>query len=166
MISITPIQLHHAPFMQHLADDPAVAEMTRIPHPYPENGAIDFITKMIECRANKSDYVFAIEAGGSFTGACGLHNYDRISQSFVLGYWIGKPFWGKGIATQAVSLIVKFAFTELKLNMLYAICLERNAPSRRVLEKNNFREISRTPNSDLKWRPDDIIVRYELWNNH
>jgi RimJ/RimL family protein N-acetyltransferase len=51
-----------------------------------------------------------------------------------VGYWIGRDFWGKGIATQALSLFL----TEKKTRPLYAHVVKENIGSRRVLEKCGF----------------------------
>jgi RimJ/RimL family protein N-acetyltransferase len=161
-ITIEPISAEHASDIQRLATDPVIAEMTRIPHPYPANGAISFIEKSVEGRANGTDFVFAIKEDGILVGVCGLHCHDESRSNFELGYWIGRPYWGKGIATEAVSQLVACSLTSLHLPKLYADCLERNAASQRVLEKNRFHPVSRRQNTDPKWKPDEIIIRYEI----
>jgi [ribosomal protein S5]-alanine N-acetyltransferase len=161
-ITIEPICIDHASDVQRLAADPAIAEMTRIPYPYPADGAIGFIEKSVEGRTNGTDFVFAIKEDGIVAGVCGLHCHDENRSSFELGYWIGRPYWGKGIATEAVSQLVTCALTSLQLSNLYAECLERNVASQRVLEKNWFRPVSRRQNTDPQWNPEDIIIRYEI----
>ena len=54
-----------------------------------------------------------------------------------IGYWIGKQYWGKGIATKALSLFLK----ELTIRPLYARIVNDNIGSLRVLEKNGFKII-------------------------
>jgi len=51
-----------------------------------------------------------------------------------VGYWLGKEFWGKGIATQALSEFLKF----VKIRPLHARVAKHNIASRRVLEKCGF----------------------------
>lgn len=65
---------------------------------------------------------------------------DVYRKSTEIGYWIGESFWGKGIATQAVGLLVHHAFEELGLARLYAGIFEYNVGSIRVLEKNGFQK--------------------------
>jgi [ribosomal protein S5]-alanine N-acetyltransferase len=55
-----------------------------------------------------------------------------------LGYWIGKPFWGCGYATEASRRVIRFAFEELVLNRVFAHAMTKNATSIRVLEKSGF----------------------------
>jgi [ribosomal protein S5]-alanine N-acetyltransferase len=161
-ITIEPISLDHADDVQHLVTDPAIAEMTRIPHPYPPDGAKSFIEKSIEGRAKGTDFVFAIKGNGILAGVCGLHCHDESKRSFELGYWIGKPFWGRGIATKGVALVLEYGIVTLHLQNIYAECLERNIASQHVLENNGFCEISRRQNTDPKWRPEDRIIRYDV----
>jgi len=49
-----------------------------------------------------------------------------------------KPYWGKGYATEAVRLLIKFAFEELDLLRIYAKIYEYNIGSMKVLEKTGF----------------------------
>lgn len=55
-----------------------------------------------------------------------------------IGYWIGESYWGKGYGTEAVRLLVRYAFDELKLIRVYASVFESNRASMRVLEKSGF----------------------------
>src|SRR5829696_8837983 len=127
----------HADAVQRLASDPAIAATTRMPHPYPENGARDFIERQLAERAQGSAYTFAIMDRGEVVGVCGLEGIAD-GEARELGYWVGRPFWGRGYATLAVKLVLEFAFQNLRLGRVYASVLETNAASRRVLEKNGF----------------------------
>ena len=64
----------------------------------------------------------------------------RAAQHVNLGYWMGQHFAGKGLMTEAVATVVPFAFNSLGLHRIHAAFLPTNAASRRVLEKNGFRE--------------------------
>ncbi len=72
--------------------------------------------------------------GATLVGAIGIV-LDRQSNRGELGYWIGRSYWGQGIATEAGKSILDFAFGQLCLNKLTAECLTRNPASSRVLEK-------------------------------
>ena len=56
-----------------------------------------------------------------------------------LGYWVGEPYWNRGIATKAIALITEHAFRELGLHRVEASVLVHNVASRKALEKNGFR---------------------------
>ena len=64
----------------------------------------------------------------------------RAAQHANLGYWMGRDFAGQGLMTEAVGLVLPFAFNTLGLHRVHAAFLPDNAASRRVLEKNGFRE--------------------------
>ena len=104
-----------------------VAKMTaRIPYPYHEDHALDFIA-----RGQGSDHVFVIERkkDGVFLGGISLHEDGEF------GYWLGKPFWGFGYATEAAGRLVTHAFTALGWDRLNAGWFCDNPASGRVLAK-------------------------------
>jgi RimJ/RimL family protein N-acetyltransferase len=72
-------------------------------------------------------------------GLIGLHFHYPEPHRVELGFWLGKPFWGQGLMTQAVKLILAFAFDKLKLHRVDASHFEGNDASRRVIEKCWFR---------------------------
>jgi ribosomal-protein-alanine N-acetyltransferase len=78
-------------------------------------------------------------SGCTLYGAITLSNVRRgVAETGTLGYWIGQPFAGKGIATAAVRTVSRFAFQSARLHRLEASCLPTNLASRRVLEKAGF----------------------------
>jgi RimJ/RimL family protein N-acetyltransferase len=83
--------------------------------------------------------VFAIDCNGELCGLIGLIlQKDVYRKSAEIGYWIGEPFWGKGIATKAVELITAYAFEELKLIRIFAGAFQYNVGSMCVLANNGF----------------------------
>jgi len=89
-----------------------------------------------------SFFVFIREDGQEqLAGGITLSNIRRRAAQFVnLGYWMGQPYAGKGLMTEAVGLVVPFCFESLGLHRIHAAFLPDNIASRRVLEKNGFRE--------------------------
>lgn len=92
-----------------------------------------------------SDYTFFVFIGREpslqLVGGITLSNVRRRAAQFVnLGYWMGQPFAGQGLMTEAVGLVVPYCFETLGLHRIHAAFLPDNAASRRVLEKNGFRE--------------------------
>ena len=78
----------------------------------------------------------------------------RAAQFGTLGYWMGQQFAGRGLMTEAVRLLVAHAFDQLLLHRVHAAFLPHNMASRRVLEKNGFREEGYAENYlqiDGKW---------------
>lgn len=108
----------------------------RMPYPYSESDAVDFISL-----ATKEDgpTIRAITEEGVLVGLIGLHpGEDVYSGTAELGYWIGEPFWGRGLASAAVEKILRLGFEELQLRRIHADVFEPNLASMRVLEKNGF----------------------------
>jgi len=84
-------------------------------------------------------YNFAITVDSEAIGGIGLIiGKDIERKSSEVGYWLGEDYWGKGIVSSALKCIVEFAFNELKVERIFAVPLEHNIASRRVLEKNGF----------------------------
>ena len=123
-----------------LANDRRVSINLRdgFPYPYGEDDADRFIAMALGMEPQT--YV-AIEASGHLAGGVGytLHSdVERIAAE--VGYWIGVPFWGRGIATEAVRRITATAFLRhADLRRLYALPFASNAASARVLEKAGYR---------------------------
>lgn len=111
-----------------------------------------------EARAG-TDYTFFIflRDGGkeALAGGVTLSNVRRRAAQFAnLGYWMGRDFAGKGLMTEAVGLVTAYAFDTLGLHRVHAAFLPGNMASRRVLEKNGFREEGYAENYlqiDGKW---------------
>jgi [ribosomal protein S5]-alanine N-acetyltransferase len=67
-----------------------------------------------------------------------LMQSDIMRLNAELGYWIGEPFRGRGIMTEAIGEMVGFVFDNLEINRIYATPFEFNFASQRVLEKAGF----------------------------
>lgn len=106
------------------------------PSPYTLKDAEFFIGL---CNNAKPATTFAIEFNSELVGCIGLELQSDIhKKSAELGYWIGEPYWGKGIASQAVPKLVEFGFETFGLNRIYACVYDYNKASCRVLEKSGF----------------------------
>lgn len=126
------------------------------PHPYGKKDAEIFIKTQSK---DSSTVNFAIEYKGEFCGVIGLIlQKDVYRKSAETGYWIGERYWGKGITTKAVELIVEHGFKELKLIRIYAGVFEYNVASMKVLEKNGFQKEGISKKAVLKNR--------EVWDEH
>jgi [ribosomal protein S5]-alanine N-acetyltransferase len=147
--------------LQHLAADPAVAATTRIPHPYPENGARDFIASQLKERTEGTSFVFAIKDRQELVGLCGLHGIER-EQARELGFWVGRPHWGKGYASFGIKMVLQFAFQNLRLEQVGSCALESNSVSRHLLEKNGFRLIGLAPHNDPLLKKSESLAHYEI----
>jgi len=152
----------HEPALQKLASNPAVAATTRIPHPYPIDGARRFIEDQARARAEGRCYVFVIKDRHEVVGVCGIHDVAN-GEARELGYWIGQQFWGRGYATFGVKMVLQFAFQNLSLARVGASVLQSNVASQRVLAKNGFQLLRIEKHNDpLLKRPDEMQAVYEI----
>lgn len=92
-----------------------------------------------------TDYTFFIflrqKGQELLVGGLTLSNIRRRAAQYVtLGYWMGREYAGQGLMTEAVGMILPFVFDTLALHRIHAAFLPDNTASRRVLEKNGFKE--------------------------
>lgn len=117
-----------------LAGDYDVACMTgTIPHPYSEQMAAEWIMSAVE---GEEGVVFMIEREGALIGCTGYRAFA--ADHAELGYWIGKPYWGHGYATEAVRALVAHAFDADGFAYLKAGHFTDNPASRNILRKIGF----------------------------
>lgn len=163
MILLNPIALTHAAALQPLLEDPAIAETTPFPHPYPPDGAETWIADALALQEAGSRYAFAIcEPDGRPVGVSLLKDVDAAIAEAELGYWVGRPYWGDGRATAAAAATLDFAFGTLGLAAVRAVCLEANPASLRVLANLGFVETDRFLDELPKWPQPRPSIRFCL----
>lgn len=74
----------------------------------------------------------------TLAGALGCHWASRKDRCMELGYWIGEPYWGRGLIVEAALLLVDHVFAEYPIERLQSHCFRENAASARVLVKLGF----------------------------
>jgi len=150
--------------IRRLAGEFAVADMTlRIPHPYPDGAAEAWIDSLAPAYDQGRQAVFAItEApGGGFCGCIGLTlhlEHDRAE----LGYWVGRPLWGRGYATEAARAVLAWGFGALALHRINAHCFVRNSASARVLLKLGMRHEGRGREHFKRWNRYEDVDEYGI----
>jgi RimJ/RimL family protein N-acetyltransferase len=155
------VSARHVREIQRLAADPAIARWTTIPHPYPRDGALVFVARAQRLRALGLHATFAVCDGDDLVGIATLARHEPVADRAELGYWIGRPHWGRGHATAACRLVLAHGFERMRLGVVFARCFTANDASLRVLEKLGFGfvglEAARSPG-----RPVAPVRRYEL----
>ncbi|MEM6514079.1 MAG: GNAT family N-acetyltransferase [Pseudomonadota bacterium] len=134
---LRPFSLEDAPEVQRLAGDARVADTTQnIPHPYPDGAAEAWIHSHTQAFRRNQQAVFAItlEETSDLAGAVGLTRLEDHTEA-ELGYWVGVPFWNRGIATEATLAVLEYGFTTLGLTRIVGWYLNRNPASGRVMLK-------------------------------
>jgi RimJ/RimL family protein N-acetyltransferase len=120
------------------ADNPRIARnlRDRFPQPYELSDARRWIRA---ARAAEPPTHFAIEVEGQAVGGIGFDAFDDIDRRTAeIGYWLAEPFWGRGIATAALTAVTEYAFAEFDFARLQARVFEGNPGSMRVLEKAGY----------------------------
>ncbi len=104
------------------------SKLSRVPFPYTRQMAAQWIAG----HAASPDIICAIDFEGTFAGC--------IAQERDFGYWLGEPFWGKGIMTEAARAFVSYLFDEKGMHDLQAGFFKDNPASGIVLAKCGFRQ--------------------------
>ncbi len=139
-LRLRPLAEGDADVIQQLAGDERIADTTAsIPHPYPEGEASRWIADTLVRRQAGTDLALAI-VDKTNDEVLGCISLMRMAQGRAeLGYWVGVPYWGRGIATAAVQALVSCAPAEFGLQCIEARVLVRNPASARVLLRAGFR---------------------------
>lgn len=131
---------------------------------------VDFTLEAVRAQIAESNamqtrdeaYVFGIFAGGVLAGRIALSAvFRRAWQNANLGYYVAREHNGKGYATEAVRIVVGYAFGHAALHRVQAAVIPRNIPSARVLQKAGFRLEGRAPHYlriNGAWEDHDIYA--------
>lgn len=141
LVTLRKLKVEDAITLAEEANDPHVANGLRdyFPHPYSVDDALRFIDTVFEKTGPVTDFI--ITADGQIAGIMGLFIGEDVYRcNAEIGYWVGRRFWGRGIATEAVAQAVRYAWTTLPVDRVYAEVFSNNLASQRVLLKNGFVE--------------------------
>ena len=140
---LRPLRPDDAAALHRLVNDWAVVRnLSRLPFPYPRALADEWIASTARQSAAGTGYHLAItgqEEGAELLGCAGLR-LDLTPRAGNLGYWVGRRFWGHGVATEAVARLARWALANLDLDRLEAHVALDNPASAAVLRRAGFRE--------------------------
>ena len=136
-LSYRPLEAIDAGRVATLAGEWDIARMTsRIPHPYSHIAADLWIASI-----GTDEFVRGVEHGGTLIGAVGyIEGEDAQAE---IGYWIGKPWWGHGFATEAAAALIEHCFRVGGFRRLTCGHFIDNPASARVIAKLGFRRIGK-----------------------
>jgi RimJ/RimL family protein N-acetyltransferase len=123
-----------------LLNEPEIYQRTlRIPYPYTQAAAEQWLKTLAEGKAERgyASHFAVREASGRMIGSCGFNELTP-SHRAELGYWLGRPYWGRGIMTDVVGKICEYAQQQWDIVRIFAYVFDLNAASARVLEKCGF----------------------------
>lgn len=141
------------PELVKLADNPKIAAvLSRLPSPYTRADGIGFV-EIIAQRPDERPY--AIIFDGHFAGVVGFSFKE--GELPELGYWLGEPFWGKGLMSEAVKGLLEAAFATRQYPQIQARAMTSNLASLNVLEKAGFVRLGEGPDPAGRGRPTTML---------
>jgi [ribosomal protein S5]-alanine N-acetyltransferase len=175
LVNLRELSMNDAQAIADLMNYNISKNLYEVPDPYSIQDALAFINKAHNDFESLSALHFAIEYKGMsdhrnnnpvFVGSIGLKNIDLTNKKADLGYWVGEKYWGRGIATECIRLIIDYAFSScgLELREIIAYVFSENKASIRALEKNGmknkgevneYHELSKTCRTSLQY----IIIK-------
>lgn len=138
VVTLRPFRPEDKERLAELANNEKISVNLRdgFPHPYTLANAEKFLEMAI---SKEPLQMFAIEYEGEYVGNIGIHlKSDVYRMGAEIGYFLGEPYWNKGIMSRAVNLVCDYGFRELNLIRIDTGVFEFNPASMRVLEKCGF----------------------------
>jgi len=140
---LRPLAMADAPALHRLVNDWEVAKtLARVPFPYPHALADEWIASTWAQLAAGEAWHLAVtlREGDALVGSVGL-TLARDGKSAELGYWIGRRFWGQGLAPEAAARLCRWALATLEMTTIKASALADNPRSQAVLTRLGFRPV-------------------------
>ena len=157
-------QMDDAAAVDKYVSGKAIAATTlNIPHPYTLEMAEEWIGTHKEAFENGHAVRFAITLGdsGELLGAIGLE-ITAAHERAEIGYWIGKPHWGKGYCTEAAIAVLQHGFDSLGLERIFATHYRKNPASGRVMQKAGMKYEGRLRHHIKKWGEFEDLEMYSI----
>lgn len=125
-----------APLAAAIGDEAILTKLAKVPSPYKLTDAQEFLG--FERREGDADFLIVARTGGAprLVGGVGLH---PDGEDLELGYWIARPYWGLGFATEAARAVIDIARHTLRRRRLVSGHFIDNPASGRVLSKLGFK---------------------------
>jgi RimJ/RimL family protein N-acetyltransferase len=161
-LRLRPLAPADAPRLAELANDFDVVKTTGgMPFPYTLADAERFIGRATAAHPDREAH-FAIELIGEGPVGC-VGFYPHESPGPELGYWLGQPFWGLGIATEMLAAVMPWARDDWRKRCLIACHQRDNAASGAALVRAGFLYTGRVEALPCKARGEALAVRWMVW---
>jgi ribosomal-protein-alanine N-acetyltransferase len=161
---LRPFELTDAEDVQRLAGEREIADTTlNIAHPYEDGMAEEWIATHGEGfeAGRLCNFAITLRETGDLVGAMGLVINRRFDHA-ELGYWIGKPYWGRGYCTEAGQAVISYGFSNLGLHRIHASYFARNRASGRVMRKLGMKQEGVLRGHVKKWDKYEDLVLYAI----
>ena len=142
LVNLRELSIDDATTIVGLMSHEIAKNLYEVPYPYRIDDVLYFIKSSYDDFRLRKAITFAIdyklESFQLLSGTIGIKDIDYVNKKGNIGYWIGKQYQDKGIATECIKLVVNYAFDMLEFKEISAYVFPNNNPSIRVLEKNEF----------------------------
>lgn len=138
--NLRPVKLSDASMVAEKINNRTISRNTAtIPYPYTLQDARNWVRKCVNDDKKKmSDNMrFIIEIDSALAGCVGVHKIVS-GHKAEIGYWLAKEYWGRGLMTEVVKVVTKYAIKKFGLKRVYAGVYSYNPASMRVLEKAGY----------------------------
>ena len=158
---LRPPNLSDVPsYQHHFVDYEVIRNLSAgVPWPYPPDGVLHFLRDVIIPKLGKGTWAWGLFLPNEPEQLIGMIELWRKGRPENRGFWLGRAFWGKGLMTEAVNVINKYAFEELGFTSLIFSNAVGNIASRRIKEKTGAQYIGTNPAGFV----DPQFTEQELW---
>jgi RimJ/RimL family protein N-acetyltransferase len=161
-LTLRPLAPADAPRLAELANDFDVVKMTGgMPFPYALADAERFIARATAADPDREVH-FAVDlVGEGPVGCVGFYPHETLGPE--LGYWLGRPYWGRGIATEMLAAVMPWARDDWRRRCVVACHQQDNTASGAALIRAGFLYTGRVEALPCKARGEPAAVRWMVW---
>lgn len=164
-LTLRPLRPEDAEAMHRLVNDWEVTRtLVELPYPYPRALADEWIAATVAQLAEGSAYHLAITGQDGDTetlvGVIGLR-LSREGRSARLGYWVGRAYWGHGVATEAARRVASWALANLPIDVIITDVMESNLASAAVLRRVGFRQVGTGTRTSITTGDERSVLLFE-----
>jgi RimJ/RimL family protein N-acetyltransferase len=165
---LRPIRFDDVPAVQRWFPDWELMKHLHagMPWPYPEDGAETHMRECLERMARGELACWAITLKGGDDALIGrIDIRPNVEARDMRGFWLARPWWGRGLMTEAAEAVTGYAFTELGWPFLYVNNAVDNARSHRIKEKQGAELVDVQPHPYMcgELLRETWIIRREAW---
>jgi RimJ/RimL family protein N-acetyltransferase len=166
---LRPLGLHDVAAVQRWFPDWELVKYLHagLPWPYPDDGALTNTRESLETRARGEKFFWVIvlkDGDRQAIGRIDLWPFDGELRD-MRGFWLARPWWGRGLMTEAAERVTQYAFEDLAWPFLYLTNAEPNRGSHRVKEKQGAELIDVRPHPFMsgEYPRETWLLRREAW---
>jgi RimJ/RimL family protein N-acetyltransferase len=154
-IRLRPTQIEDAEKSSHWLNDPLIQKFLGISKPITPESRKKFLKMKLENETEKN-FSIIVKNTNEYIGNVYLYNIDQQKAQAEVGIFIGeKSQWGQGFATEAIGIIIQYAFHNINLKKVYLSTLEDNVAAIKCYQKAGFQQTQKKDN----------LLFFELINN-